>query len=170
MDCSCQHIDPLIHTFISNYLCPQPSIGSFLKYDFHCHDFSARIISRMAHRRQNHLIHIKPCFSCIFLINTGCRCCHVKHFDYRASLWPQISAVTTTYIIRCDSTLFICRTCQRDQRILSCHVMLHLNCIAYRINIRFWSFHTVIHQNTSFDSKLQSCFFCETAIWCNADC
>ena len=69
-------------------------------------------------------------------------------------------AITTTNIISNDPSLLIGWTSQRNQCIITRNIMFYLNCITCCINIRYRSFHPVIHYDTSLDAKLQTGFFC----------
>ncbi len=131
-----QHIDPLIDTFISYDLRTQQTTAPFLKDDFHRHQLAAGIIPCVAHGRQNDRIYLQPRFSRTGLIDTRSGCRQVKDLDHAAALRAMITTVPAADIVRNDTPLFIGRTCQREQRRLTGHIMPDLHSIPRGIDIR----------------------------------
>ena len=89
----------------------------------------------MAHRRQDNRINIQSCFSGVGLIHAGSGGSHAKDLDDRASLGAGIMAVSTTDVVRSDSSLFVSRARQRNQSILPCDKVLHLHRITHSIDV-----------------------------------
>ena len=64
------------------------------------------------------------------------------------SIWqPFITAFDSINMICCDSSLLICRTCQRDKSLFPRNKMRYLYCISHSIDIRFARLHMCIYLN-----------------------
>ena len=126
----------LIHTFVTYELSTQQAISFFFKNHFHGHDFPVGVVTCMASIGDRITVSTSsPAFLALVSFTPVVAADHAKDLDDRASLGAGIMAVSTTDVVRSDSSLFVSRARQRNQSILPCDKVLHLHRITHSIDV-----------------------------------
>ena len=169
MDGRGQHINALVYPLIAHDLSSQEAECLPFKHHFHSHKSAARVVARMAHGRKNHPVHRQTGHFSVGLIHAGGSGGHVKDFDDTAALAPQIPAVPSADVVRCNPPLFVGGTSQRDHRIRSGDIVLHLNRIPHGVDVGDRSLHAVVDHNAPLKPQLQPRLSGQGGIWSNSN-